>query len=48
MKKPSSSDKRVKTSLSLPEHLWDAAKRRALDERTDLQVIVAKARSRRT
>lgn len=33
----------VKTSLVLPEALWDKAKRRALDERTDFRGIIIKA-----
>jgi hypothetical protein len=33
----------MKTSLSLPEDLWRAAKIRALDERADLQEVVARA-----
>ena len=33
----------VKTSLKLPADLWRAAHIKALDERTDLQVIVARA-----
>jgi len=33
----------VKTSLVLPEALWDKTKRRALDERTDFRGIIMKA-----
>ena len=33
----------VKTSLSLPEDLWRAAKIRAIDERAELQAVVARA-----
>ncbi len=33
----------VKTSLKLPRHLWREAHIRALDEGTQLQVIVARA-----
>ena len=33
----------VKTSVRLPRQLWRAAHIRALDEGTDLQVIVARA-----
>ena len=31
----------MKTSLSLPANLWRAAKIRALDERAELQEVVA-------
>ena len=46
MKKPTRKEpesKYVKTSLRLPEDLWREAHIRALDERTDMQVIVARA-----
>jgi hypothetical protein len=46
MKKPTKKEpetKYVKTSLRLPEDLWRATHIRALDERTDMQVIVARA-----
>mgnify|MGYP001577600107 CR=1 FL=1 len=33
----------VKTSLKIPRDLWRAAHIRAMDEGTDLQVIVARA-----
>jgi hypothetical protein len=33
----------MKTSLSLPENLWRAAKIRALDERAELQEVIARA-----
>ena len=33
----------VKTSLKLPTEVWRAARIRALDERTELQVIVTRA-----
>ena len=33
----------VKTSLKLPRKLWRAAHIRALDEGTELQIIVARA-----
>ncbi len=46
MKKPTKEEatpKYVKTSLKLPANLWREAHIRALDERTELQVIVARA-----
>jgi len=46
MKKPTRKEpeaKYVKTSLRLPEDLWREAHIRALDERTDMQVIVTRA-----
>ncbi len=33
----------VKTTIVLPEALWDRAKRRALDERTDFRGVIIKA-----
>ncbi len=30
----------IRTSLELPEALWRKAKRRALDERTDLRALI--------
>jgi hypothetical protein len=36
-------EKVVKTSLEIPEDLWRAAKIRAMDERRNLQDLVAEA-----
>jgi hypothetical protein len=30
----------VKTTVEIPEKLWERAKRRALDERTDLRTLI--------
>jgi hypothetical protein len=40
---PEKKEPTVKTSLRLPERLWKAAHVLALDERSDLQDVVAKA-----
>jgi hypothetical protein len=34
------SEKGVKTTVVIPEKLWERAKRRALDERTDLRALI--------
>ena len=46
MRKPTKKDAEseyVKTSLKLPADLWREAHIRALDERTEIQVIIARA-----
>ena len=43
MAKKKPEEDRVKTSISLPRELWRAAHIRALDEGTELQIIVARA-----
>lgn len=37
------SDETVKTTIELPEHLWRAAKIRAVENRTDLRRVVIDA-----
>ena len=39
----STEERKVKTTVDLPERLWRAAKIRALDERTDLRSVVVAA-----
>jgi hypothetical protein len=36
-------ERMVKTTISLPENLWKAAKIRAMDERTDFRSVVIAA-----
>jgi hypothetical protein len=36
----------VKTTLELPEELWNAAKKRAVDERTNLRALIIRALER--
>ncbi len=36
-------EKKVKTTVELPETLWGRAKRRAIDERSDLRTVIIKA-----
>jgi hypothetical protein len=38
--------KPVKTTLELPEELWNAAKKRAVDERTNLRALIIRALER--
>jgi len=47
MKKVTSRSKAtVKTTVELPEALWQAAKRRAVDERSDLRRVIIAALER--
>jgi hypothetical protein len=44
MKQPkSAAEEIVKTTMKLPRSLWHAARVRALEERIDFQVLVARA-----
>ena len=42
-KKIQSEEEMVKCSLRLPEKIWRGAKIRAIDERTEFQIVVARA-----
>jgi hypothetical protein len=37
------SEASVKTTVELPEHLWRAAKIRAMDDRTDMRTVLIRA-----
>jgi hypothetical protein len=41
-----SDEKEIKSSIELPRSLWDAAKRRAIDDHTTVKEIVRRALTR--